>query len=283
MDDVPGIYRVCSIARPVDPLYPSNRLLLIVLPVGAVGSVVATAAGVLDGTIAGNALAALLIGFAAWALARELSPDQDYAAFLALALAWLQFLTTGASAVLPLFVALFVARVANRSTGLALRPWDTATVVGLLAYASFSGNNKLLLLGGAVAFVGDAWLDANRPLHMTFGGLCLGIAGWTLVTDFPDLILTAETGLVIGIGVALLVNQLLHGVPTSVCDALGRPLSLVRIHLAVASVWLVALAYNLRGIAWTDSLLWAVLAAIPISTLATRLFGRSSKHSSGQG
>ena len=110
-----GVYRYCSIARPVDPQYPTNRALLILLPIGAAAFAALCAVGILPGPAVGNALSALLIGFAAWALARELAPDHDVAAFVALALAWLHFGVTGTSDVLLLFVALFVARVANRS------------------------------------------------------------------------------------------------------------------------------------------------------------------------
>ena len=84
-----GIYRLTSIGRPVDPRYPSNRALLIVLPLLAVASVGLRGVLDLERSALTVTLQSLLVGFAAWALTRELAPDDDAAAFVALALAWI--------------------------------------------------------------------------------------------------------------------------------------------------------------------------------------------------
>lgn len=128
-----GMYRFTSIARPIDPAYLTNRALLIVLPIaGLLSAGLALFFDVGDGPLTA-AFSGALAAFAAWALTRELAPDYNGAAFVALAFAWVANIAFGARQVLLLFVAMVLVRVINRSTGLPLRPIDT---LGVLGFAS---------------------------------------------------------------------------------------------------------------------------------------------------
>ena len=60
-----GVYRLTSIARPVDPRYPTNRALLVVLPLIGVASVGLSGLLGLDGGALRVALISMLVAFAA--------------------------------------------------------------------------------------------------------------------------------------------------------------------------------------------------------------------------
>jgi len=87
MEPPSRISRVSALARPVDPSYPTNRALLL-------GLAPLLIAGCLYGMLRGGDWAEalrsagwlVLAAFLGWALARELAPDEDLAAFLAVAL-----------------------------------------------------------------------------------------------------------------------------------------------------------------------------------------------------
>ena len=139
-----GIYRFTSVARPVDPRYPTNRALLIVLPIGAAAFAILASLGFFEAGALSAMLSAFLVGFAAWAFTRELAPDDDAAAFVALALAWVMSAATGATGVILTFAALFLARIVNRTTGLAARPWDILMVGGFVLWAAWNLGQPLL-------------------------------------------------------------------------------------------------------------------------------------------
>ena len=125
-----GVYRFTSIARPIDPSYLTNKILLYILPV--VGLVNAALAMFTDLGVAPlpAAINGVLVALVAWALTRELAPDFVEAAFVALAIAWLSNLAFGTSQVLPVFATILLLRVVNRSTGLPLTWFDTISVLG---------------------------------------------------------------------------------------------------------------------------------------------------------
>lgn len=136
-----GIYCFTSIGRPVDPAYRTNRVLLIVLPLaGLLSAGVASVQDIGSGPLSA-AFSGMLTAFAAWALTRELAPDDNGAAFVALALAWLLNVAFGARLVLLLFVALLLVRMVNRSTGLPLRLLDTLGVFGFCTWGQSVRSN----------------------------------------------------------------------------------------------------------------------------------------------
>ncbi len=276
-----GIYRFTSIGRPVDPRYPTNRAVLIILPLAAFAGAVITwlSGGGLEAALVA-ALMFVLVTFGAWALTRELAPDDDPAAFVAMPLG-VTWIFLGADSVLLVFVALLLARVVNRSTGLMLRPLDSALVLALTVWAAFSLGQPLLPFVGALAFALDATLaDRCRPQWLP-AAAC--VAAGVLMTvqaeqplrlgdfDAPGLAFLAATA--VAYGVATWRSGTLH----SVCDVTGVPLAPVRVRAGMLVALLVAAqAVATDGAAaLTASTIWASLVAVPLGRILGALRRRA--------
>lgn len=138
-----------ALVRSVDPAYPTNRgIVILTLGVfaGAVALNLALGAGGLASGIA--AVPAAVSVFLAWALARELDPEMEYAAFVAAGV------MAGALLLLPpadvgiALLALLLLRTVNRTTGLAAGYPDSVVVLAVAAWPLWQGH---LVAGGAAA------------------------------------------------------------------------------------------------------------------------------------
>lgn len=270
------VYRYTSIARPVDPRYSTNRALLILLPLLALASAGLGVFIELDRGAVSLALGTLLAGFAAWALTRELAPDDDAAAFVALALSWPAYLFFRTGSVLLPFVALFLVRIVNRSTGVPARMLDTVAILGFCIWAAISLEQNLILLIAAAAFSLNATL--REPQHYQFlaAAVCLGVFGW-LLADGASLVsgyLTARDWSIVAIvAAAILLVIRENGEPHSVCDAHAQPLDASRVNAGLAIGFLLAVQALVTDgrAAWLETPIWACLIAVPVSMLARRL------------
>ncbi len=261
-----GIYRITSVARPVDPAYPTNRALLIVLPIGAAVFAALALLGIIDAGALSAMLSGLLVGFAAWALTRELTPDDDAAAFVALALAWIMSAVTGATGVLLTFAALFLARIVNRTTGLAARPWDILMVGGFVLWASWNLGQPLLALTGALAFGIDARLARTRALPVAAAVVFAGFSIWLFARGGYELRLWDAAWIVPAIALAAaVVTNVLSGTPRSRDDVYQDVLSATRVRAGLVIGSLVAAQSLLHGVAWQADVIWACIAAVPLS------------------
>ena len=266
-----GIYRITSIARPVDPAYPTNKALLVLLLAAAPLFALAAYAGFVEGAPLTVAFTATLVGFAAWALTRELAPDDNAAAFVALSFAWLMSILTGVTDVLIMFAALFLVRIVNRSTGLAARPWDTLLVLFFVLWSASSLDQPLLALVAALAFATDAMMKDGPRVHWIAAALSIAAGGWWLVGDSAVLGFGGplHAPAVVLLGCATLIVFLEK--PASVCDASGNRLSAGRVKAGLAIGCLSAAQSLLHGQAWTDNLIWACLVAVPVSAIVQQL------------
>ena len=169
------IYQYTSIGRPLDPAWPTNKAVLVLLPIAAVlGAALAWAR---DGTLSEVLLRALnfaLVLFVAWALARELDPDDQSAAFISLAAGVLVAVVIDSPGVLAAFTALGLIRIVNRSTGLAARKTESVVLV-LLSIAVIYWTRSPLFGGvAALAFLLDGSLKDPLRHQWVFALLCLG-------------------------------------------------------------------------------------------------------------
>ena len=226
---------------------------------------------------ASAALSGLLVGFASWALTRELAPDDEAAAFLALAIAWPLALFLGADAVLIVFVVLFLVRIVNRSTGLACRPFDTLSVFGLSTWASYSLGQPLLLPVAATAFALDAWLGEGHRFHYVAAAVCLGAFAWLGLDELSlnpapvtDWLWFASIAVACGL---VMMNT---KTPVSACDVGPDRLNAARVNAGLGVGLLVGaqLLLSAGTQAWVSTPLYACFVAVPISAAATRLLAR---------
>ena len=278
-DAAQGIYRITSIARPVDPRFPTNRAVLILLPlIGIAGAGHAYASEPVIGSALVAGLTFVLVAFGAWALTRELAPDDNPAAFVAMALAVAQAFF-GADSVLLVFVALFLVRIVNHSTGLAPRPLDALLVVGLTLWAMVSLSQPLLGTVGALAFGLDAMLPRGRRWQLLPAGVCLAAAALVIARDgLPPM--PGEIGARGNAFLTVLLFAYAFAIAasrpvSSVGDVGGTPLQPARVQAGMGIGGLVALQAVLTdgSPAFFADPVWAPIAAVPLGRIAGRLFG----------
>jgi hypothetical protein len=267
------IYRITSIGRPLDPKYRTNRAVLLILPLaGAVASGLAAIRGVgfLEILIAG--LVGVAVALGSWALARELAPDDNPAAFLAMAYAYAAFLALGPPSLLLLFTMLLLVRIVNRSSGLPARIGDSIVVCALTLWTAHVTQSPLLSLLGALAFGFDAALRDRLRRQWFFAGLCLGAVLWAFVLG-NGLIWLRLWGPVTSywpvavIGAVYLFAYLRARSVASVGDASGTRLSPARVRAGMVIGLLVPAQSLAAGPAELSSALWATLAGVGVGSV----------------
>ena len=269
------LYRFTSIARVLDPRYPTNRAVLLLLPVAAgVAGALALWRGSGLPDIALSALFGTAAAVAGWSFARELAPDLERLAFLGMLLTFGAFLTVESSSLVLLFAAQFLVRIVNRSVGLPARIVDSTFVAALAAWGTWSGPYPGLGLIGALAFGLDASMKEPFRRHWIFAGICLAAAGLSLDGQgpwwMPETLPPTAAGLLLVVVAAYgLAMGRTRGV-TSVADVTGKPLSSARVLAGMAVGLLAGLQALARGQAGLEAaaLVWAVLASVPLGALA---------------
>jgi hypothetical protein len=260
------LQRVSGVARPLDTAYPSNVAILAATAAVLLGAwpIIALAgAGWFEAL--GSAAVAGLAVFLAWALARELDPDQERAAFAGAALTLPAMLLLGLPDLLGLFVVLLAIRVLNRTTGVAATSLDVVALLALGLWASLPDRPIYLATAGA-ALIADAVLApyGRRRLLSGIGAAAVAAAG--LIVFMPG-----GPGAAPGIFSALVAVALAAAfVPVvlaqrgleSVADATGEVLSIRRVRAGQ----LLALALALGAAFWQGpeglaelSPLWAAM------------------------
>jgi hypothetical protein len=169
------IYKYTSIGRPLEPGFTSNKAVLILMPLGmALGAVTAWMNGQAGVQLLQQALLFLLIVFGSWALARELDPDDQVAAFISMAAAVFAALVVEAPGILIVFTTLGLVRVVNRSTGLAARKADSVLVMVLALLVIYATESPFFGIVAALAFILDGSLKEPLRHQWIFGLVCLG-------------------------------------------------------------------------------------------------------------
>lgn len=169
------IYQYTSIGRPLDPSFPTNRAVLVLIPIAAVLGAATDWYRHADPVLAlqqGVLLA--LVAFVSWALARELDPDDNAAAFISLGSGLLVSLVLGSPGVLIAFVTLGLVRIVNRSTGLTARRADSIVLMILSIVVIYVTGSPLFGAVAALAFILDGSLKDPLRQQWVFGLICLG-------------------------------------------------------------------------------------------------------------
>ncbi len=228
-------YRFSGIGRPVDPAYRTNRAILFLLPVALVGGAIRAllaGSGVVDaGLSSANGAVAL---FLSWALTRELSPDDNAAAFAAAGLAWLGWALAGRQSLMIAVVVLIAVRIVNRSTGKASMPSDTVLLLPLFVFAGWTESWTLAVVGAA-AFALDGVLpaapgQAKRSSHRGIAVLLLAFAAVLVAFGTSGLRADWPVGLVLLlVAVFAAAVGLVCPEPRSCGDVDGLPLVRVRV------------------------------------------------------
>jgi hypothetical protein len=169
------IYKYTSIGRPLDPKHPTNKAVLLLMPLAAVlGAVTAWTGGSPGGQILQAAISFTLIAFGSWALARELFPDDDPAAFISMALAVLAALSFESPGILIVFATLGLVRIVNRSTGMAAKKTDSVIVMLLVFWVIYGTKSPFYGAVAALAFLFDGSLKDPLRHQWVFALICFG-------------------------------------------------------------------------------------------------------------
>ena len=261
---------ISSIGRPLDRRYATNRAVLIIMPAaGAIAGVVALLRGASALQVIGAIVAGAVAVFGVWALARELAPDNNAAAFVSMALGFAALTVVEPLAFLVLFATMFLVRVVNRTVGPPARLADSIAVSGLAVAVVYLASNPLFGSVAALAFALDASLRPRWRRHWVFAVLCLLAAGAQVAHHGVGL--GASSGPGVGVTLFLAITVLGFAVTIartrvldSVADMTGERLVVSRVQGGMLIALLVALQTLLLGQRWIGlaSLVWAALAGV---------------------
>ncbi|WP_300330400.1 hypothetical protein [Methanocalculus sp.] len=263
-----------TLARPIDPMYPTNRAIIIMtllVSTGAAGSSLYLGEtlfpAIHQGFIAGIAI------FFAWAISRELDPDSEYAAFLpALICIPLLLIAQEPGFLTSLFVLLLL-RIVNRTTGQPAGSLDSAALL-LLAGWLVSGGFWLAGPAALAAFILDLRLKEPDFHQIWFAAvLLIGLVAYAAFfgITLPPLPLPVSSWLLIWMLAApLLFSSVLFrkDQTLSVGDRTKEPLDRGRVQAARLlglSVVMVAIATGGVGAFVLLLPLWASLVGLGVS------------------
>ena len=241
-------HRFTSLARPLDPAWPSNKAVMFLAPLAALAGLAwSLYAGHSLVSALGDALVFALAVFGSWALARELLPDDHAAAFVSMLLAFLVCLAVSPG-LSVLFVTLGLVRMVNRSSGLAARPTDSLVLTVASVWLIYAAGNPWFGAVAAVAFVLDGLLKAPQRRQWVFALVCLAaMIVYTVDHDVALMRLSAPGSLVEWLTIMALVlfslNMTLLNKIHSVGDVGRKRLDLARVKGGIA----VAILATLNG------------------------------------
>lgn len=272
---------ITTIGRPIDPAYPTNRAiaaLSLLVTVVASGARIFAGARILEGGLWG--LSAGLTVFLAWALARELDPDEDLAAFVAAGLSIVGLLVAGLPSLLLAFWLLVALRTVNRTVGLPARPLDSIALLGLGSWLTWQGYWPVGLVTVA-AFAADGFLFPPLRYHLLVAGAVLLV---TIVSPLVHQIAPISRAVTLPWVLVVLIAALLFVLVIvasrtvhSMCDATGEPLNPRRVQAAqiIALLALALLVWQNGDGGIVDLLpLWAALGGTGLYRLTHRLVVR---------
>jgi hypothetical protein len=266
-----SVYRFTGIGRSVDPSHPTNGAILLLASLAlVVGTLLSVGgdAGWSDGGLLG--LNAAITVFLAWALTRELAPDDEVGAFVAAALAGVAWFALRSQSLLIPVVLLVALRLVNRSTGKATEPIDALLVPALFAFATWAVSWPLGFVGSA-AFALDAALPAalgqvERRHHLAMSVFLLALSILRLVVGTPGIQVPDRPFLLLFLAVLALGAALLYPTTRSRGDVDGQVLVDVRARSALLLGICATVAVTLDAGVPTGSLglLWCSLVAVVV-------------------
>lgn len=267
------VYRYSSLARPLDPNFGTNQAVIILAPLGGLAVAVyihlTNVMGIADTALI--ALEATFIGFLAWALGRELDPDINQSAFVAMALALVAMAFGYNVSILNIAAVLFAVRIVNRTVGDPLKRIDLV-MMGLFAIGlSVLGAPWWTCFLIAAALTIDTVFDRTQGNNLLAAGVAF-IAGLyaMMSTGAPHVgnAVLIERGWLVAVVVAgglYLLMVSLTPEPKSCCDVrLEEQLQKRRIQVGMLLALAGAVASLFGGPAQFHATLpvWAAIAGV---------------------
>lgn len=270
------IHKYSALARPVEPQYPTNLAVIILLPLVAIGLF---AWLVFDGSGMGEAGKAGLFGalaaFLAWALGREMDPDHNATAFIAMALTVVLAGLGYGFDLLTLGALMFAVRLVNRTVGPQARIGDIITLVLLNLGAVFVEGAWWMPFLSVIALAVDEFFERSNltqrlaiPALLVMGLLAFFVGDGV---DFSVMETLVRGWVVTVVVIALLAAGTIFNTEEILApmDVLGSPCNCRRVQAGMALILLAAICSLLGG----QESLAANLAILAV--LAASLVGRN--------
>lgn len=268
-----SIHRFSALARPLDPAWPTNLAVLVLMPVAA--AVLAVfgpgTPGLADTSRLWAAASGAGMVLGTWALARELAPDDQRAAFLAIALGIPALVLVPSASLVLLFTTLALARMVSRSVGLPARVLDGVAVLLLTGWSMASTRSLGVGLVAAAAFILDAVLPGGLRRQWGFAALCLALVGvlavrqegvTVSVASEPAFLVAQAAAAVVFLYIVLRARAL-----RATGDVGAEPLSARRVRWGMSVALAMAIQAPLmgEGPAGTAVLIWASIVGVSVS------------------
>lgn len=264
------LYRMTHLGRPLEPRYPTNRATMILMGIALLGGAAQTlllGGGVRDALAAGPL--AMLTVFFSWALGRELTPDDNAAAFIGVALSAIAWVVLGRPDVLLLATAVGFTRLTARTVGEPCMTHDTILVVVLGTVLTLWLGKTAIGIGAALALALDAVLPAPRRFHLPLALVPLAAVAVDIARHglerHPLGSWRWAFGALTAVTMALIVT---YPKPRSTCDMRNQPLAQRRLQAGVFVTGVVALWSTLIEPPAASAPLWAALAGVALGRLA---------------
>jgi hypothetical protein len=265
------VFRFSGLARPIDPAYPTNKAVLLFAPVVfLLGALYAYFGGATLGGIVLAGLNASLLLFFTWALTRELTPDDNPAAFLAVGLALVAWPRVGLQSILTLAAIMVLARLVSRSTGKPATIVDSVLVTAGIAAMTWLSSWTFGVIG-ALAFSLDAILpvagtQARRRDHLAFAVALMGVTVARVLVGIEPLRLPAHLPVWALIAGLCALAIWLYPRPRSVGDVDQLRLEHARVRGALAVGLISAILLSIDGGVNLFKIVgvWACILAVPL-------------------
>ncbi|KGK99797.1 hypothetical protein LI82_00935 [Methanococcoides methylutens] len=261
------INRITSINRPLDPTYPTNRLIIGIIVI------VLVVASLFHLSLSNTTIISIMYGitggtsvFLVWAISREVDPDHDISAFVPVILSFIPVVVFGIHPVLPLLWLLLTLRIVDRSTGLKAGPFDTISVLLLSAFLTY----QLTWIFGiitATAFFIDSKASSPNKMHLVASIIMLFISVFSIfkgnITAIEDITLIEITALLSMI--ILFIPSILDSRKLkSKGDMTGKSLDTLRVKMGKILLIITAILFVLTNVesAHLWPLLWCVATGI---------------------
>ncbi|SES87280.1 hypothetical protein SAMN04488587_1393 [Methanococcoides vulcani] len=261
------IYRISSIGRPLDPGYPTNRLMI------RISAIVLVAASLfhlsLNNTISISIIYGITAGisvFLVWAISREIDPDHEIAAFVPVILSFIPVILFGIHPVLPLLWLLLLLRIVDRSTGLKAGIFDTIAVFLLSVFLTYQMTWMFGILA-ATAFFIDSRASSPNKVHLIASILMLAASIFSISivnnTAIADISLMETTAL-LSMAILFIPSILDSRKLKSKGDMTGESLDTLRVKMGKILFLITAILFLLIDIEYAHlwPLLWCVAAGI---------------------
>jgi hypothetical protein len=229
----------------------------------------------------GPAISIAFSVFIAWALSREINPDFRYSAFFGVAIyiilmIYLEYVLH--PHYLKLLWVLLFQRLINRSIGYKAKPFDTALILGLSIWLSFT-YSWLTGLIAAFAFLLDSSLKDPHPQHkiVALFALFVSIVSFFISPNFlPHIFNSFEVYVLVIVSVLFIAYIFMYKEVNSKADFTPAILDKLRLRFTQAFTLVTFILFSIvNGVNTFYGLapLWCAMGGVFIHTL----FVRSSK------